>query len=53
MWEYQLVAVHPYKDKDQLKTKAKDKVGKALRAKTFTAADSGTVLREDRLVEAL
>lgn len=53
MSEYQLVAVHPYKDQDQLKTKAKDKVGKSLRAKAFTATDSGTVLRGDRLVEAL
>lgn len=53
MSEYQLVAVHPYKDKDQLKTKAKDKVRKSLRAKAFTATDSGTVLRGDRLVEAL
>jgi len=53
MSEYQLVAVHLYKDKDQLKTKVKDKVGRALQAKTFTATDSGTVLGEDQVVEAL
>jgi len=52
MLEYQLVAVHPYKDKDQLKTKVKGKVGRALRAKPFTATDSGTVLG-DQAVEAL
>lgn len=52
MSEYQLVVVHPYKDKDQLKIKVKYKVGRALRAKAFTATDSGTVLG-DQLVEAL
>jgi len=52
MSEYQLVEVHPYKDKDQLKTRVKDKVGRAFRAKAFTATDSGTVLGADQ-VEAL
>jgi hypothetical protein len=50
---YQLVAVHLYKDQDKLKAKFKDKVGRAaLRAKAFTATDSGTVL-VDQVVEAL
>ena len=53
MSEYQLVAVHLYKDKGQLKTKVKYKVGRALKAKTFTATDSGTVLGGDQVVEAL
>jgi len=52
MSEYQLVAVHPYKVKDPLKTKVRDKVGRALRAKVFTATDSGTVLG-DQVLEAL
>ena len=53
MLVYQLVAVHLYKDKDQLKAKDKDKVGRAaLRGKAFTATDSGTVLG-DRVVEVL
>lgn len=52
MSEYQLVAVHPYKVKGQLKTKVRDKVAKVLRAKVFTATDSETVLR-DQALEAL
>ena len=53
MSEYQLVAVHQFKVKDQLKTKVRDnKVGRALRAKVFTATDSGTVLG-DQVLEAL
>ena len=48
---YQLVAVHLYKDK--LKPKDKDKVGRVLRAKVFTAIDLGTVLGGDQVVEAL
>jgi hypothetical protein len=53
MSEYQLVAVHLYKDKGQLKTKVKDKVGRALKAKTSTATDLGTVLGGDQVVDAL
>ena len=49
---YQLAAVHLYKDKDKLKAKVKDQVGRALRAKAFMATDSGTVL-VDQVVEAL
>lgn len=48
---YQLVAVHPYKVKDKLKTKV-NQVGRALRVKAFTATDSVTVVR-DQVVEAL
>jgi len=50
---YQLVGVHPYKDKYNLKLKHKDKVGRAcLRVKAFTATDLGMELG-DRVVEGL
>jgi len=49
MLVYQLVAVHPHKVKDKLKTKV-NQVGRALRVKAFTATDSVTVLG-DQVVE--